>query len=168
MLPSIQRYCTGVPYMPPDRQELRAESQTIKYPPVASALHTIRKLKSMNVNLSSIARNRTASRRQSPNNLHRAPRKMIGFCTPHVGPLPAMQNVNRTGATTSMVTKRRPPQAKLKNPRAPNHFAPRVPNHQRKTRDCASLTCCSKSQWGVLSSTAIPAEINPNPRLANS
>ena len=94
--------------MRPGSQELRAESQTIKYPPVASTLHTILKLKSMHINPSSIARYRTASRRESPNNLHRAPRKMIGFWTPHVGPLSTMQNVNRAGATTSMVTKRRP------------------------------------------------------------
>src|SRR6476660_2165924 len=94
--------------MSPDRQDLTAASQTVKYPPVASTLHTMRKLKSMNVNLLSIARYRTAPKRESPNNLPRAPRKMIGFCTPHVGPLSAMQNVNRAGATTSMVTKRRP------------------------------------------------------------
>src|SRR5437762_2570978 len=62
----------------------------------------------MNINPSSIARDRTASRRELPNNLRRAPRKTNGFYTPNVGPLRTMHNVNRTGATISMVTARRP------------------------------------------------------------
>ena len=47
---------------------------------------------------------------------------------------------------------RRPAQAKLKNPRAPNHFAPRARNHTRKIRDSASLTCCSKPRGGIVRS----------------
>jgi hypothetical protein len=84
-----------------ERLEPEVESQTIKHPVADCALQTIKKPKSMNVNPSSIARSRTASRRELPNNLRRAPRKMIEFRTPHVGPLRTMQNVNRTGATTS-------------------------------------------------------------------
>jgi hypothetical protein len=47
---------------------------------------------------------------------------------------------------------------KLKNPRAPNHFAPRVPNDQRKTRVSTLPTCCSKPRGRVLRITAFPAE----------
>jgi hypothetical protein len=55
----------------------------------------------MNVNSSNIARDRTASSLELPNNLHREPRKTIEFRPPHAGPLRPMQNVNRTAATTS-------------------------------------------------------------------
>jgi hypothetical protein len=98
-----------------ERLEPEVESQTIKHPVADCALQTIKKPKSMNVNPSSIARSRTASRRELPNNLRRAPRKMIEFRTPHVGPLRTMQNVNRTGATTSMLTERKPSMQNPKN-----------------------------------------------------
>jgi len=69
---------------------------------------TMQKRKSMDVNSSSNARDRTASRLELPNNLRRAPFNTTGFCTPDVGPLRPMQNVNHGRATTSMVTERKP------------------------------------------------------------
>jgi hypothetical protein len=82
------------------------ECQTLKHPVADSALQTIQKPKSMNVNPSSIARHRITSRLEYSNNLRRAPRKMMGFCTPNVGPLSTVQYVNYNAATTSMVTAR--------------------------------------------------------------
>src|SRR4051794_18318493 len=112
----------------------------------------------MNINLLSIARDRTASKRDLPNNPHRAPRTIIGFCTPHVGPLRAMQNVNQTGATT---WKPRSANALGQNSKAPEcqTISPQEPtSHMRKTSDSASGPCCAEPGGRVLRSTHFPDE----------
>ena len=87
---------------------LRFESQPNNHPVADSGVWTNRKPKSMNLNLSSIARDRAAPRLELPNDLRRLPRTMIGFCAPHVGPLSTVQSVNHLGATTSMLTSAKP------------------------------------------------------------
>ncbi len=75
-----------------------------------------KKLKTMNINPSSIARDRTASTLGLPNNPRRAPCKITGFRSPDVGPLRTMHNVNHGRATTSMVTERKPLAQNSKTP----------------------------------------------------
>src|SRR5215204_7412385 len=93
----------------------------------------------MNVNPSSIARYRTASRLQLPKSLGRAPRKTTEYCTPNVGPLHMTQNVNRAGTTTS------------NSPSA----APRVQNSKIPERQTISL------QEAGTNSAKLPAAQNP-------
>src|SRR3954470_3391081 len=106
----------------------------------------------MNINPLSIARDGTASKWDLPNKLHRAPRTMIGFCTPHVGPLRTMQNVNQTGATT---WKPQSANALGQNSiiRERQTISLREFFYQRrKTTDSASGPCCAEPGGRVLRS----------------
>ncbi len=91
---------------------------------------TMQKPKSTNVNPSNIARNRTASTLELPNNLRRAPCKMLGFCTPNVGPPGAVQYVNHNARATSMVTARSPLVQNSKTPE-PHTILPPDPTTPR-------------------------------------
>src|SRR6476646_5195608 len=86
----------------------------------------------MNVNPSSIARDRTASRREFSHNLHRTPRKTTGFRTPDVGPLRTMQNVHHGRATTSMVTEYKPLVQNSKIPERQTIVRPEPPTTSAK------------------------------------
>ena len=136
-------------------QELRGESQPIKHPAAGSALQTIQKLTSMNVNPSSIARDRTVSRRELPNNLRRAPRKTIGFCTPDEKFHRTMQNVNQKGATTSIVMRADPLRQNSKIPE-------RQPISPRKPPTSSDTDMLRKTPGGNCAQHALTAEIPKN------
>src|SRR4051794_28051280 len=70
----------------------------------------------MHVNPPNIARNQPASSLRISNNRRHAPRKIMGFRTPHVGPLRAVQIVNRNLATSS--------KSRATKPRAQNSKIP--------------------------------------------
>src|SRR5215204_6962141 len=101
----------------------------------------------MNVNPSSIARYRTASRLQLPKSLGRAPRKTTEYCTPNVGPLHVTQNVNRAGTTTS------------NSPSA----APRVQNSKIPERQTISLPHPAATS----AKPTLPPSACLNPQLAS-
>src|SRR3954466_14413993 len=101
----------------------------------------------MNVNSSNIARNRAERSRELPDKLRLLPRTMIGFCTPDVGPLLPMQNVNRTGATTSTLTSAKPLRQNSKIAERQTISLRECRNHTRKTGVSAPCPRCPKP-WG--------------------
>jgi hypothetical protein len=128
-------------------REIRAKSQTSKHPVGDSASQAIQKLKSININALNIARDRIARRLELPNDLRRPPRTIIGFFTPHVGPLRTMQIVNHMVATTSMLPRSKPLRQNSKIPERQTISLRECRNHTRKTGASAPCPCCPKP-WG--------------------
>src|SRR4051812_2265583 len=83
---------------------------------------------------------------------------MIGFCSPNVGSLRTMQNVNQTGATTW-----KPPSVNSlgqnsKVPECQTISPQESPSHMRKTSDSASGPCCAEPRGRVLRSAHFPGK----------
>jgi hypothetical protein len=129
-----------------ESQERRVECQTSKHPIADSALHAIQKTginERKPIEYCPLSnRVETAITEQSPSCAAQNHRVVHAEC----GTPPHDTKRKAHGRNNFEFTERRTPRAKLKNPRAPNHFAPRVPNQQRKT------TCCSKPVWGIVRS----------------